>query len=151
MTHPMTMKELAERDRSQAFTPGPWRIDGLHQLDGWGHREGEDQCELACLPHPTFDALEIFGRRVRDDFAEHEANARLIAAAPELYEALEPFAKLGRMLDGPFAPALFKDADAVGFGGAWSENGEPRTVTFGDLRRAAAALAKARASQETTR
>jgi hypothetical protein len=55
-----------------------------------------------------------------------------------LLEALEPFAKLGRMLDGPFAPALFKDDQPIGLGAAWSENGEPRTITFGDLRRAAA-------------
>jgi hypothetical protein len=70
-----------------AYTPAPWRVDGLKVQDGWGAEEGEDRCELACLPHPTFDALEIYGKRQRDDYAEHEANARLIAAAPTLFEA----------------------------------------------------------------
>jgi hypothetical protein len=72
-----------------AFTPAPWRVDNpVLPRDGWGAREGEDRCELTCLPHPTFDAIEIYARRQRDDYAEHEANARLIAAAPDLYEAL---------------------------------------------------------------
>jgi hypothetical protein len=55
-------------------------------------------------------------------------------------EALKPFAKCGQLLDGPFAPALFRDEDSI-LGAAWSENGEKRTVTFGDLRRAAEAYA----------
>jgi hypothetical protein len=85
------------RDASQpkalipcAFTPGPWRIDGLLASDGWGAREDEDSIEIACIPHDGFDALEIFGkRRNHDDYAEHAANARLIAAAPDLFAALD--------------------------------------------------------------
>jgi hypothetical protein len=69
------------------FTPGPWRIDGLSPRDGWGAQEGEDSIELAVLPHDAFDALEIYAkRRKHDDYDEFAANARLIAAAPELYE-----------------------------------------------------------------
>jgi hypothetical protein len=71
------------------FTPGPWRIDGLALNDGWGHEEGEDRCELVCLPHPVLDAIEIYAKRTsHDDFHEHAATARLIAAAPELFAAL---------------------------------------------------------------
>lgn len=64
----------------------------------------------------------------------------LLARIASLSEALRPFATLGKMLDGPFAPALFRDEDSAGIGGAWSEDGERRFVTFGDLRRASAAL-----------
>lgn len=68
-----------------------------------------------------------------------------------LVEALEPFAKMGALLEGPFAPALFKDDQPIGMGGAWSENGEPRTITFGDLRRARTQLSLFRGEQEGER
>lgn len=55
----------------------------------------------------------------------------------ELREALEPFATAGRIIDGPFGPALFAEDDmAFQSGCAWSENGERRTITWGDFRRA---------------
>jgi hypothetical protein len=62
-------------------TPGPWEFDGqsyiwsdmaigkmIAQIRGWGwlQKEGEEEA-----------------------IAEQEANARLIAAAPEMYEALK--------------------------------------------------------------
>lgn len=50
-------------------------------------------------------------------------------------EALRPFAAMGKLLESPFAPALFRDEDPIGMGGAWRENGETRTITYGDLRR----------------
>jgi hypothetical protein len=59
-----------------------------------------------------------------------------------LEKALEPFARMGWLLDGPFDTALFRDDQAVGLGGAWRENGETRTITFGDLRLAATLLNK---------
>ncbi len=62
-----------------------------------------------------------------------------------LEDALRPFAELGKMLDGTFAVCLFKDGDSAGIGGAWKENGEPRFVTFGDLRTAARLLTQGEA------
>lgn len=63
---------------------------------------------------------------------ECRANADLIAASPELYDALEPFAALLKPHhdDLPDAQPLFAIEDTI--------------IHAGDLRRAAAALAKAR-------
>jgi hypothetical protein len=79
---------MAEASSSGKFqgTPGPWRVD----WHGDGYASGESSVELACLPHDTFDAIEIMcALGSRASLAEHEANARLIAAAPDLLEALE--------------------------------------------------------------
>jgi len=63
-------------------TPGPWRIGGLNRQimedrKGRGQLLGFD-CVLATMP--PWD---------RDDDAELEANARLIASAPELLQTLK--------------------------------------------------------------
>ena len=76
-----------------------------------------------------------------------DENARLTKERDMAVEALRPFAKMGKMLEGPFAPALFKDEDSFVSGGAWRENGEVRTLTFGDLRRAYFTLAQLEASK----
>ena len=55
------------------FTPGPWRIGDKHQTDIYAARAGH-----------------AIARTVNPHYAgECEANAVLIAAAPELLEALE--------------------------------------------------------------
>lgn len=77
------------------FTPGPWRA----AFDGYP-LSGERELEICCIPHSTYDALEVFAPTAdgREDWParhsepghdEHLANARLIAAAPELYESCE--------------------------------------------------------------
>lgn len=70
-----------------------------------------------------------------------EAAARLRAVEKErdeAREALEPFAHVGRIIDGNFGPALFaNDDDAFKSGCAWTENGERKTLTWGHFRRAA--------------
>jgi hypothetical protein len=79
---------MAEASSSGKFqgTPGPWRVD----WHGDGYASGESSVELACLPHDTFDAIEIMcALGSRASLAEHEANARLIAAAPDLLEAIK--------------------------------------------------------------
>jgi hypothetical protein len=67
------------------FTPGPWvgTIHGNSEMGDTFHLgpEGDEYAGVA------FTILE--GALVQADDAENEANARLIAAAPELYEALE--------------------------------------------------------------
>jgi hypothetical protein len=94
-------------------------IQRLRDLHDYAARPAWDEV----IAEELSDALEAF--------AAHQE---------ELKAALKPFATLGGMLDGPFAPALFKDEDSAGIGAAWRENDEPRFVTFGDLRRARKAL-----------
>ena len=65
-------------------TPGPWRIvSGFHPYSdvvGPEHKD-EDDCQWIATVH---------GGHLHDFIGE--ANARLIAAAPAMYEALSPFA-----------------------------------------------------------
>jgi hypothetical protein len=63
------------------FTPGPWHVVG----------RAEEYNLAVCAPRPgNEDRLDsVLG----DEHAE--ANARLIAAAPELYEALEALRSYG--------------------------------------------------------
>ncbi len=56
---------------SASFTPGPWSTDGVH------------------IVAPTKSALPGIAVATWCDTPETHANARLMAAAPELYEALE--------------------------------------------------------------
>lgn len=68
---------------SGAFTPGPWFV-----------------YQHFATPRP--DLFDVCGRTRDDDVAENctEANARLIAAAPDLYEALTATtAQLERVLN----------------------------------------------------
>lgn len=70
-----------------AHTPGPWRVGFAPD---YCPKPEEDRCEIACLPHPIWDALDVFGKRTAADAASHEehfANASLIAAAPDLLAA----------------------------------------------------------------
>ena len=74
-------------------TRGPWRA----ALDpDWQRREDEHRVEVACIPHGCWDAIDVFGPKAAhhdcDSPAQHIANARLIASAPEMYEALQQIA-----------------------------------------------------------
>jgi hypothetical protein len=59
------------------WTPGPWRVNKYGSV-GAG--------ETGALPIVA-EVQPIYGADLR--YGSHAANARLIAAAPELYEALE--------------------------------------------------------------
>ena len=73
-----------ERLVSGSFTPGPWAADGYHvrQSGQRGTRMIADVCYTG--PHHTSPDDYPKCCRLAD-----EANARLIAAAPEMLEALE--------------------------------------------------------------
>lgn len=93
---------------SAAHTPGPWPIertgDGKRIIVGPGLIEG---------PH-GYDIAEVYSDDC--DPEEATANARLIAAAPELLEALEKLAAFADEVTGkvePPLPALARAWEAI--------------------------------------
>lgn len=86
-------------------TPGPWVIVPYGDGDTLVIHYGQSQQRICFMATPS---------SVTDDFPRIKANARLIAAAPALYEALEYLVSLGGgdCLD----PA--RDALALAKGGA---------------------------------
>lgn len=94
------------------FTPGPWEVRrATHPTDG-----EFDYAIGATIDGKRVCIAEVFGRVAIDIRPPAEATARLIAAAPDLYEALTEFLKTG-----------------------W----EPNTLTGGPKRMAAEAKAQA--------
>ena len=67
-------------------TPGPWnysrRLDGNYNLLGYG----DDRLNLAVIKY-----FKLFNEREK----ESEANARLICAAPDMFEYVSTRAELG--------------------------------------------------------
>lgn len=65
------------------FTPGPWRVRrAQYPVDG--------AYDYAIYDEPLVQVIaETFGRTSVTNWPDAEANAHLIAAAPELYEALK--------------------------------------------------------------
>jgi len=95
-------------DVSAAFTPGPWHALDIGEIvpsDGDGYPLDDTRI---CFMATPGEAGEVGQQRI-------DANARLIAAAPELYEALERL--VARTLDyvgvtdGTFDQALECDAE----------------------------------------
>jgi len=87
-----------------SFTPGPWMICKAYQpinpVDGWIIKERKQPCFPVALISETLGGLR----------SPQEANARLIAAAPELLAALEAIAAHGGVYSGPIARAAIAKA-----------------------------------------
>lgn len=70
-------------------TPGPWRAA---IGDNYRPLSEEDKRPIAVVEHDMFDAIDIFGPNKGIHGASYEelnANAKLIASAPALLEALK--------------------------------------------------------------
>ena len=64
------------------FTKGPWVASAMDNGIEWEIKDTHDEYDVCqCFGSPGFD--------VRDGEAEAESNAHLIAAAPDMYEALK--------------------------------------------------------------
>lgn len=101
--------------------------------------ERADFPDAVTVRDATIKLLEEQVAAAVDDYNDSQA------AVTRLREALRPFSVVGAIVDGPFGPALFVD-DEMGFksGCAWTENGETKTLTWGDFRRARTALQDAK-------
>ena len=112
------------------FTPGPWVTKQAIAADNVG---GFDWCVTQAGDSKII--AEVFQRvgGVQDFWDDRpvEANARLIAAAPELYEALEPV-KRGAQEADYYCPDDVPEDHVVLI-----------SMTIGELRAARAALSKA--------
>lgn len=105
------------------FTPGPWRTD-CRLIGG--------QIRITQVPNANMTVAQVNGRQ-----GEQEANARLIAAAPEMLEALE--VALGDI--DTMEAAISGDASSYDAAGLLN--------TFGHMRRSmSAAIAKAKGETE---
>lgn len=94
-------------------TPGPWRVEAGTTLI-WGNCNPDDRSTRG-MGYPIAEArINPSGNWSTGPYAdEGEANARLIAAAPEMKEALAAYDEyMGRWYDGPESPALHPDAAA---------------------------------------
>lgn len=69
----------------QKHTPGPWRVDGLYlnQLGVWAGT-GAIVAKVEAGSHENADGTDTAMTN-----EEYDANAALIAAAPDMYEALD--------------------------------------------------------------
>lgn len=113
------------------FTPGPWRaLCKTHYTrvvrDRQARGDQVGSVQICHIAGPAESDLRPFNRE------RWESDARLIAAAPELYEALKPFAALLQAHND-------KGSDAIPVFGI-----NDSTVTVGHLRKARAALKRAR-------
>ena len=99
-----------------SHTPGPWKLDGNSLTATW---ESGERVQLACMSRTQWSNPDSGrNRRLRD---ENEANASLIAAAPELLESLKVMAdalNVARLVmkeqdTRDLAKALVADARAV--------------------------------------
>lgn len=88
-------------------TPGPWRLAGKYKGD-----HGSFWLETE-FPMPVFELVPVVGVP-----SEHLANARLVAAAPELLEALKetlPFMiDIAKARHPQFEPTMADDDSAIG-------------------------------------
>lgn len=92
------------------FTPGPWEVHGEVE-----HNISRTTSVYICRSDEPWPNGQLAMVNTADGFGSQVANANLIAAAPELYEALEAIAAmLGGYAGQPnLSGDIFKIADAA--------------------------------------
>ena len=109
------MTTAPKTEEEPAHTPGPWKVYGhglyMNELAGKKHGsifadddsndgDGRNICEIAASQRIVFE-----DKRRHDDFVhshEDEANARLIAAAPDMLAALKEVAEVASSTQSRF-------------------------------------------------
>lgn len=122
----MSLEDLLKRADEAGFTPGPWFLINAECVGG--------------PIDPGWEAagcgVAHCGMRARTQ-EEAAANARLIAAAPDMFEALKPFALMADWLPKDGRVARIRISDDIDF-----------EITGKDLHRAKEALLRALISQK---
>jgi hypothetical protein len=120
---------VAEYESRPKWTPGPWVSHGAFYTHGVkgdvfakDARDVHDATPICRVVAPVshrksreslpIDALHAIAKR-KEQSPIIEANARLIAAAPELVEALENLANAAAATQGFASPMFLKDARAL--------------------------------------
>jgi len=88
------------------FTPGPW----FCHYFGTGVGGPEHTVSCATPDHIT---VAVIGKGLTGEFEEAEANVHLIAAAPELYEALDELDRYSQDRDYLNSPCAVKVSNVL--------------------------------------
>lgn len=124
---------------TKGFTPGPWDSRADHPQNACANVYNADGNEIATCYSCAVDHAERNADGIWPDQPARDANARLIAAAPELYEALE---QCSAILAGYARKGIVSEQDAFQI----RESGLSIT-TAAALDNADAALSKANGEQ----
>lgn len=89
------------------FTLGPWRVQGSNIVANW---EDGEEVSLCIMEHTRWCGKDVNGQQAKRINRETPANAALIAAAPELYEACK--ALFGHIESGTLVRSIEKDGDS---------------------------------------
>lgn len=137
----MSLEDLLKRVDEAGFTPGPYRVARSDEecteewgLDGPGSYAYRPICSeeklVACVRGDLCDASF-------EPVPEMDATAHLFAAAPDMFEALKPFALMADWLPEDGRVARIRISDDIDF-----------EITGKDLHRAKEALLRALISQK---